>query len=168
MYDAESRLVKALPKMAKAATSEPLKEALEAHLEETRGHVTAIEEVFECFDLEAKGETCEATAGLIEEAGEIIDAFRGSPAINAALICAAQKIEHYEIASYGCLHEWATLLGNNEAVDLLQEILEEEKNANNTLTEIARANCNDQALLKGVKGNPKTPSSKPAATAGAH
>ena len=114
IYDAENRLVKALPKMMKAATCEQLKEAIESHLAETEGHVATLEDVFECFDMEAKGETCEATAGLIEEAEEIAAAFKGSPAINAALVCAAQKIEHYESASYGCLHEWAKLLGNEE------------------------------------------------------
>ena len=95
-----------------------------------------------------KGETCEATVGLIEEAEEIASDFKGSPAINAALVCAAQKIEHYEIASYGCLHEWAKLLGNDEAAALLEEILEEEKSANDGLTELARATCNEQALGK--------------------
>lgn len=148
IYDAENRLVKALPKMAKAATCEKLKEAIEAHLAETEGHVATLQNVFECFDLEVKGETCEATVGLIEEAEEIASDFKGSPAINAALVCAAQKIEHYEIASYGCLHEWAKLLGNDEAAALLEEILEEEKSANDGLTELARATCNEQALGK--------------------
>jgi len=146
MYDAEQRLVKALPKMAKAATCDDLKGAILSHLEETKGHVTKLEEVFECFDEKAKGKTCEATKGLLEEGDEIAAEFKGSPAINAALISAAQKVEHYEMASYGCLHEWAGLLGNDDAAGLLEEILEEEKAANESLTELARASSNEEAL----------------------
>jgi ferritin-like metal-binding protein YciE len=163
MYDAENQLVKALPKMAAAATSDSLKEAFQSHLEQTKGHVTTLQEVFECFDLQGKGETCEATAGLIEEAEEIAITFKGSPAINAALVCAAQRIEHYEIASYGCLQEWARILGNEEAADLLQEILEEEKHANEALTDLARADCNEQALGKGRKAKPEAAVAKAAA-----
>ena len=157
IYDAECRLVEALPKMAKAATSAKLREAIEAHLEETEGHVKTVEAVFECFDLEAKGQKCEATVGLLEEGDEIAADFKGSPAINAALISAAQKVEHYEIASYGCLQEWARLLGNDEAADLLGGILDEEKQANESLTELARESSNEEAI-----GAPKTkkPSAK--------
>ena len=146
MYDAERRIVKALPKMAKAATSADLKKAIESHLRETVGHVKKLEGVFKSFDEKAKGKTCEATVGLLKEGDEIAADFKGSPAINAALISAAQKVEHYEMASYGCLHEWAELLGNNEAAGLLKEILEEEKTANETLTELARASSNAEAL----------------------
>jgi ferritin-like metal-binding protein YciE len=146
MYDAERRIVKALPKMAKAATCEDLKEAIQSHLKETEGHVKKLEEIFQSFDQKAKGKTCEATVGLLEEGDEIAADFKGSPAINAALISAAQKVEHYEMASYGCLHEWAGLLGNEEAASLLQEILEEEKAANESLTELARASSNEEAL----------------------
>ena len=134
MYDAERRIVKALLKMAKAATSAELKNAIQSHLKETQGHVKKLEQVFQSFDEKAKGQTCEATVGLLEEGDEIAADFKGSPAINAALISAAQKVEHYEMASYGCLHEWAGLLGNQEAAGLLQEILEEEKAANESLT----------------------------------
>src|SRR5580692_1267309 len=126
MYDAERRIVKALPKLAKAATCEKLKEALLAHLKETEGHVTKVEQVFQCFDEKAKGKTCEATVGLLKEGDEIAADFKGSPAINAALISAGQKVEHYETASYGCLHEWAGVLGNEKAASILEEILEEE------------------------------------------
>ena len=146
MYDAEQRIVKALPKMAKAATCPDLKEAIQSHLKETEGHVTKLEQVFQSFDQKAKGKTCEATVGLLEEGDEIAAEFKGSPAINAALISAAQKVEHYEMASYGCLHEWAGLLGNEEAAGLLEEILDEEKAANETLTELARASSNEEAL----------------------
>jgi len=146
MYDAEKRIVKALPKLAKAATCPNLKTAIEAHLKETEGHVTKLEQVFQCFDEKAKGKTCEATVGLLKEGDEIAADFKGSPAINAALISAAQKVEHYEMASYGCLHEWAGLLGNDEAAGLLEEILAEEKSANQDLTELARASSNQEAL----------------------
>ena len=91
-----------------------MKEAIQSHLKETEGHVKKLEQVFQSFDEKAKGKTCEATVGLLEEGDEIAADFKGSPAINAALISAAQKVEHYEMASYGCLHEWAGLLGNKE------------------------------------------------------
>ena len=125
MYDAEHRIIKALPKMAKVATCPDLKEAIQSHLRETEGHVKKLQQVFQCFDEKAKGKTCEATVGLLAEGDEIAADFKGSPAINAALISVAQKVEHYEMASYGCLHEWAGLLGNKEAAGLLQEILDE-------------------------------------------
>ncbi len=146
IYDAEQRLVKALPKMAKAATCTHLRDSILAHLEETKGHVTKVEQIFKCFDHKAKGKTCKATVGLLEEGDEIAEEYAGSPAINAALIATAQKVEHYEIASYGCLHEWAVRLGNQEAADLLEEILEEEKAANSALTELAVSRSNDEAL----------------------
>ena len=153
MYDAEHRIVKALPKMAKAATCEDLKAALQSHLRETEGHVTKLEQVFQCFDERAKAKKCEATVGLLEEGDEIAAEFKGSPAINAALISAAQKVEHYEMASYGCLHEWAGLLDNQEAANLLQEILNEEKAANASLTELARASSNDEAMGESDETN---------------
>jgi ferritin-like metal-binding protein YciE len=146
MYDAEHRIVKALPKMAKAATCPDLKEAIQSHLRETEGHVKKLQQVFQCFGEKAKGKTCEATVGLLAEGDEIAADFKGSPAINAALISAAQKVEHYEMASYGCLHEWAGLLGNKEAAGFLQEILDEEKAANESLTKLALAKCNQEAL----------------------
>jgi ferritin-like metal-binding protein YciE len=149
MYDAERRIVKALPKMAKAATCDKLKKAILAHLKETEGHVTKLEQVFQSFDEKARGKTCEATVGLLKEGDEIAADFKGSPAINAALISAAQKVEHYEMASYGCLHEWAGLLENTKAAGLLQEILEQEKTANETLTGLARTGSNEEALSAG-------------------
>ena len=146
MYDAERRIVKALPKMARAATCEDLKKAIQSHLKETEGHVKKLEQVFHSFDEKARGQTCEATVGLLEEGDEIAADFKGSPAINAALISAAQKVEHYEMASYGCLHEWAGLLGNEQAAGLLQQILDEEKAANEALTNLARDSSNEEAL----------------------
>jgi ferritin-like metal-binding protein YciE len=149
MYDAERRIVKALPKMAKAATCPKLKKVILAHLKETEGHVTKLEQVFRSFDEKAKGKTCKATVGLLEEGDEIAADFNGSEAINAALISAAQKVEHHEMASYGCLHEWAGLLGNKQAASLLEEILDEETAANDTLTNLARGGSNQEALYEG-------------------
>ena len=146
IYDAEQRIAKALPNMAKAASSEELKAAILNHLEQTEGHVAKVEQVFECFDEKAKRKTCKGTIGLLEEGTEAAETFKGSPAIDAALIAAAQKVEHYEMASYGCLHEWAGLLGNVEACDLLQEILDEERAADETLTELANSRSNEEAL----------------------
>ena len=154
MYDAERRIVKALPKMANAATCEKLKKAILFHLKETEGHVTKLEQVFQLFDEKAKGKTCKATVGLLEEGDEIAMNFKGSPTVNAALISAAQKVEHHEMASYGCLHEWAGLLGNKEAADLLQEILDQEKAANESLTALARASSNGEALDDSAEGGP--------------
>lgn len=172
MYDAEMRIVKALPKMAKAATFPDLKSAIEKHLKETEGHVRKLEQVFQAFGEKAVGKTCEATRGLLEEGDEIAAEFKDSPAINAALIAAAQKVEHYEIASYGCLHEWAGLLRNQKAAGLLEAILEEEKAANEGLTELAVGKSNKQALGESADrdtykepGNaPATKSAKAAAT----
>lgn len=149
VYDAERRIVKALPKMAKAATCDKLKGAIQSHLVETEGHVKKLEQVFQSLDMKAKGKTCQATVGLLEEGDEIAADFKGSPAINAALVSVAQKIEHYEMVSYGCLHEWAGLLEYKEAAGLLHEILKEEKAANESLTKLARASCNQQALGDG-------------------
>jgi len=146
MYDAEPRIVKALPKLAKAATSDDLKEAFLSHLKETEGHVAKLEKVFQAFGEKAKGKKCDATVGLLAEGDDIATEFDGSPAINAALISAAQKVEHYETASYGCLHAWALLLGNEKAAAILEDILDEEKAANEKLTELAQSGINEEAL----------------------
>jgi ferritin-like metal-binding protein YciE len=146
MYDAENRIVKALPKMAKAATCTHLRDAFLSHLKETEGHVKKLEQVFHSFDIEKpRSQKCPATIGLLEEGDEMASEFKGSPAINAALISAAQKVEHYETATYGCLHEWAKLLENEEAAGLLEEILEQEKAANAKLNELALSRNNEEA-----------------------
>ena len=164
MYDAERRIVKALPKMAKAATCPDLKAAFQSHLQETEGQVRKLDQVFVSFGLKAKGKTCEATVGLLEEGDELAAEFKGSPAINAALILAAQKVEHYEIASYGCLHEWAEVLGNKEAAGLLKEILDEEKGANDSLNELAHSTLNQEALGESKRNGSRAESAdeKPA------
>jgi len=146
IYDAERRTAKALPKIAKAATCDDLKGVLLSHYEETEAHVTKIEEIFDCFDTKARARTCGATIGLLEEGDELMEDYKGSPAINAALISLAQKIEHHEMAHYGCLREWAAMLDNKEAAGLLQEILDEEKAANDALTDLAREISNKEAL----------------------
>jgi ferritin-like metal-binding protein YciE len=138
VFDAEKQLLKALPKMAKAAQNQELREAFESHLEETQGHVERLEQVFEIFGEPAKGKKCKAMQGLVEEGSELIEEEEG----DAALICAAQKVEHYEIASYGTLATWARLLQQEDAADLLEETLEEEKAADEKLTGLAENNIN--------------------------
>jgi ferritin-like metal-binding protein YciE len=145
MYDSEQRITKALPKLIEAATCNELKSALQTHLEETKGQIETLEKVFESFDLKAKSTKCPAMVGLLEEGEELVSDNKKSPSINAAIICAAQKVEHYEIATYGCLHAWATSLGNSRAASLLKEILNEEKNADSTLNELASTK-NEEAL----------------------
>lgn len=146
MYDAERRIAMALPDMARAATCDRLQQVLLSHLEETERHVKQVEQVFQCFNEKVHGTTCEGIVGLLDEGDEIASDFNASPAINAAIILAAQKVEHYETASYGCLREWARLLGNAPAVSLLQDILQEEMAMNEKLAVLARATC-DQAAL---------------------
>jgi ferritin-like metal-binding protein YciE len=146
MYDAEKRIAKALPKLAKAATNVELQEAFSMHAEETQGHIERLEQIFSSLGEKPKGKTCKATVGLLEEADEILSDNKGSPTINAALISAAQKVEHYEAASYGTLREWAELLGNEEAADLLGQTLEEEEAADDKLTDIAESAANEEAL----------------------
>jgi ferritin-like metal-binding protein YciE len=145
-YDAEKRLVIALPKMIKAATCTHLQELIQSHLKETIGHVKTLEKVFRSFGEEPRAKKCGATVGLLKEGDEVAADNQGCPALNAALISIAQKLEHYEIASYGCLRGWARLLGNTEAAGLLQEVLVEEKAANHALSELARFRSNNEAL----------------------
>jgi ferritin-like metal-binding protein YciE len=137
LYDAENRLVKALPKMAKASTSDELRSGFENHLEQTKGHVDRLEEIFESLDEKPTGKTCAGMAGLVKEGSEMMgEDFEGA-VMDAALISAAQRVEHYEIAAYGCVSTWAELLGQNEAAALLQKTLEEEKETDEKLTELA-------------------------------
>jgi ferritin-like metal-binding protein YciE len=138
IYDAEKQLVKALPKMAKAVQNEQLREGIQEHLEETEEHVQRIEQVFKHFGEKARAKKCKAMAGLLDEGQERIK----EKASDSALICAAQKIEHYEIASYGSLKSWAELLEEHDAVELLDQTLEEEKNADDKLTEMAESVVN--------------------------
>jgi ferritin-like metal-binding protein YciE len=135
LYDAEKNLVRALPKMAKAADSEELADAIRNHLEETKQHVTRLEQVFETFEEKPRAKACKAMRGLIEEGGEA--ASDDGTLSDLAIIAAAQKVEHYEIAAYGTAKSWAEKLGNQEAVKLLDETLKEEKAADSKLTEVS-------------------------------
>jgi len=145
LRSAESQIIKALPKMVKAATSTELKRALEAHLGETKAQAERLDEIIEEFGKRVPSKKCKAMEGLIEEGGEIIKA-EGEPAvIDAALIAAAQRVEHYEIAAYGCARTFAELLGLEAAARLLEESLDEEKEADSKLTEIAKGLVNLQA-----------------------
>jgi ferritin-like metal-binding protein YciE len=148
IYHAEGQLLKALPKMAKAAKSERLKEAFERHLEETEQHVARLERAFESLGEPVKGKKCQAMEGLIAEGKEVIEEHSESAMLDAALICAAQKVEHYEIASYGTVCTWADLLGLEEVSDLLKETLDEEKTTDETLTEIAESEINAEAVTE--------------------
>ena len=145
IYSAEKQLLKALPKMAKKATSEELVAALEEHLEVTQGHVARLEEVFEALGKPAKAKTCKAMQGLIEEATEMMEEDADDAVMDAAIISSAQKVEHYEIASYGTVRTWARLCGEEEAADLLQETLDEEGEADQKLTELAENFVNPEA-----------------------
>jgi ferritin-like metal-binding protein YciE len=151
MYYAENQLTKALPKMAKAATDDQLRAAFETHLMETEGHVVKLEEVFETFGKTPKSKKCLAILGIIKEAAEIAEENKKSPTVNAALIFAGQKAEHYEIASYGGLRDWAKLLGNEDAADIIDEILDQEKAADVKLGELAESHCNESARSGGAE-----------------
>ena len=140
IYDAEKQLVKALPKMAKAAQNEQLKQGFEEHLQQTQEHVQRVEQVFEHFGQKAKAKKCKAMMGLLEEGQDLIKEDAG----DAALIAAAQKVEHYEIATYGSLKSWAEFLGEDDAAQLLEETLEEEKTTDDKLTEVAESVVNQQ------------------------
>ena len=148
IYHAEKQLVKALPEMVKHASSNELKEAFEAHLEETEDHVSRCEEVFEVLGHDPKAKKCPGMEGIIEEGKKMIRHESDGSVLDAALIAGAQKAEHYEIASYGTLCTWAKLLGENEALDLLKENLASEKSADEQLTEIAESLVNVEAAEK--------------------
>jgi ferritin-like metal-binding protein YciE len=137
IYDAEKRLVKALPKMRDAATSDELKHAFQTHFEETEAHCDRLDQIFEWFDEKPKPQTCEAVKGIVKDGEYVLDLDAEAAVKDAALIAAAQEAEHFEIASYGTLRTWATVLGNTEAMQVLEVTLEEEKNADALLTNIA-------------------------------
>lgn len=144
-YDAERRMVKAFAKLAKAATCNNLRHLIRSHMKETELHVLRLGRVFATCGETPVGKRCEVTLGLLKESDELTANFKGTSSINAAIISIVQKAEHYEIASYGCLREWARLMGNDEAAWLLQDILVEEKSANHLLSELARFKSNEDA-----------------------
>jgi ferritin-like metal-binding protein YciE len=145
IYFAEKKILTTLPKMAKAAQSDELKEAFETHEAQTEGQIDRLEQVFAEIDKKPQGKTCDAIIGIIEEGAEIMKEYKGSPALDAGLLAAAQAVEHYEISRYGTLKTWAKELGLNEAVRLLDQTLQEEKQTDELLTEIAESVVNQQA-----------------------
>jgi ferritin-like metal-binding protein YciE len=144
-YDAEKQLTKALPKLAKTATSEALRDAFESHLEETRGHVARLEQVFESLDEKVRGKHCDGIAGIIEEGKSIMEEDLDEATMDACLIAAGQRAEHYEMAAYGTLVAWANGMGHTKAAKLLQQTLDEEKAADEKLTSLAEGGINQQA-----------------------
>ncbi len=149
LYSAETQLVKALPQMAKAATNEELRAGFEEHLEETKNHVVRLEEIAEACECKLSGHTCKAMKGLIEEGSELISEDADDHVRDAGLIGAAQRVEHYEIAAYGTARALAKALGHDEAADLLEETLEEEKATDEKLTELAESTVNAEAEHAG-------------------
>ena len=159
LYDAEQQLVKAIPKMIEAANSSELQEALKEHLSVTQNQVTRLEEIFSELGEKAQKKPCKGMAGIISEGQEMIGEDLEEATMDAAIISAAQKVEHYEIASYGTARTLAQMLGNNEVAELLEETLEEEKEADRLLTEIAEASINVEAASEEADGNKRSRSS---------
>ncbi|MGV0877819.1 DUF892 family protein [Martelella sp. FLE1502] len=145
IYFAERQILKALPKMARAASSEDLAEAFRNHKEETEGQVERLQQVFEILGKPARGKTCEAIQGIIAEGEEIIEEFKGAPALDAGLISSAQAVEHYEMARYGTLLAWARQLGKKDVVKLLEETFEQESKADLELSKLAEKAINRSA-----------------------
>ena len=146
VYNAEKQIVRALPRMAKAANSEDLRDAFTMHLRETEGHVRRLEQIFKSLDLAPRGKSCKGMEGLLEEGKEILEEEGAPEVIDAALISAAQRVEHYEIAAYGCLKTYAQLLGREDSVQLLQQTLEEEEAADEKLTALGEGGINQAAM----------------------
>jgi len=144
-YDAEKQILKALPKMVKAAESDDLREAFETHLEETRGQVNRLEQVFASLDEKVRGKHCDGVAGIIEEGKSVMEEDFDETTMDACLIASAQRVEHYEMAAYGTLVAWAEAMGHSEAAELLQQTLDEEKAADEKLTALAEGGINQSA-----------------------
>ncbi|MGC1485411.1 MAG: ferritin-like domain-containing protein [Candidatus Acidiferrum sp.] len=148
LYSAENQMVKALPKMIKAASSEDLRAGFEGHLKQTKGHVARLEDIFKALGESPKGKKCKGMEGLIKEGGELIEENPAPEELDAGLISAAQRVEHYEIAGYGCVRAYAELLGEDQAVSALRQTLEEEKETDQKLTQLA-GNINLEAAKSG-------------------
>jgi ferritin-like metal-binding protein YciE len=146
IYYAEKKILKALPKMAKGAEDQQVSAAFEKHLAETEGQVERLEEVFDILGVAARGKTCPAIDGILEEGSEILDEYKGSNSLDAGLVAAAQAVEHYEIARYGTLIAWATSLGRDDIVELLNATLAEEKATDDALTSLGESGVNDKAV----------------------
>jgi len=147
IYYAEKKILTTLPKMARAARSEELKAAFEKHRVETEGQVDRLQQVFAIIGKKPVGKTCDAIVGITEEGAEIMSDYKGSPALDAGLLAAAQAVEHYEISRYGTLRTWAEELGFGDAAELLEETLEEEKATDQALTELAKSAVNQEAQI---------------------
>ena len=145
IYFAEKNILATLPKMAKAAQADELKKAFEKHKTQTEGHVARLEKIFGLIDKKPQGKTCAAIVGITEEGAEIMEEYKGSPALDAGLLAAAQAVEHYEISRYGTMRTWATELGLTEAAKLLGQTLDEEKQTDADLTGIAESVVNQEA-----------------------
>jgi ferritin-like metal-binding protein YciE len=151
IYHAEKQIAKALPKMAKAASSPQLRQAFETHLEQTNGQIERLQQVFDELDTRPRGKHCDAMEGLISEAQEILEMGLAPEVQDAALIAAAQKVEHYEIASYGTLHAYATACGLDRVAQLLDETLQEEKDTDTLLNKLAIGDVNKKAMAASGK-----------------
>lgn len=145
IYYAERQIVKALPKMARGAQDPKLKAAFETHREETEGQIERLKQIFEILGKRAQGKTCDAIEGILAEGEEVLDEFKGTPALDAGLLAAAQAVEHYEISRYGTLRAWALQLGMKDAAKLLDETLQEESRTDDLLTDLAESAVNTAA-----------------------
>jgi ferritin-like metal-binding protein YciE len=146
IYYAERKILKALPKMARGASSQDLKTAFETHRDQTEGQIERLQQVFELLGKPARGKTCDAIEGIIAEGEEILETFKDTPALDAGLIAAAQAVEHYEMARYGTLKTWAKALGLDDAVKLLDETLQEETKTDADLSKLAEKTANAKAM----------------------
>ncbi len=150
IYYAERKILKSLPKMQRAAQSPELKAAFEKHIGQTEGQIERLQQVFDIIGKPARGKTCDAIEGILAEGDEIAEEYKGTPALDAGLLAAAQAVEHYEITRYGTLKRWATVLGMDEAVKLLDETLQEESQTDEDLTKIADAAVNAEAMQQAA------------------
>jgi ferritin-like metal-binding protein YciE len=150
LYNSEHQLIKALPKMAKAANSDALRKGFEEHLEQTKGHAARLEQVLSGLGEPVKGKKCKGMAGIVAEGGEMMNEDFEGALMDAALISAAQRVEHYEIAAYGAVHAFAQLMGEDDAASLLQETLDEEKDTDQKLTELSEQ-INSEAFRSGAE-----------------
>jgi ferritin-like metal-binding protein YciE len=149
LYDAEKRITKALPRLAKQASSEQLADGFRTHLEETKTHINRLEQIFEELGKPARGKHCDGIVGILDEGKEIMDKDADPAVKDAALIAAAQRVEHYEMAGYGCVRTWAELLGRDHIAQLLQQTLNEEKATDEKLTELARTINREATIDEG-------------------
>ncbi len=165
LYNAEQQLIKALPKMAKAANSPDLRDGFEKHLQQTKEHASRLEQVLSGLGEPVKGKKCKGMEGIVAEGAEILSGDYEGAVMDAALISAAQRVEHYEIAAYGCVHAYATLMGETEAASLLEQTLEEEKETNEKLTELSEG-INAEAFGQITSEKQGVPAKKSAKAAG--